>query len=159
MRTHSLPLSASLTPGRNTQAFLLESLADHSGCESSQWERALSMLLAFTCFKSRHRNCSFKVLTFKHPKRNHFRNSIMNVHVGTGCLVKHNNHKEKASRCCLCLTPSLTEACWQPPLAVCFFESGHLAFAWWSLLARTASMVMCLGLRSLWFGNRMRALN
>lgn len=90
--------------------------------------------------KSRHWNCLFKVPTLEQTKASHFRSSVTNVHVGTGYLVKHNNHKETASRWCLCLILSLTEACWQPPLALCCCELGHLAFAWWSLLARTGSM-------------------
>lgn len=85
--------------------------------------RTLSMLLAFTCFTQTPK-LFIQSAYIQADKGNHFRSSVMNVHVGTGYLVKHNNHKQKASRCCLCLIPSLTEACWQPPLALCFFELG-----------------------------------
>lgn len=69
-----------------------QSLVDLLRLGLSLFERC-SLMFMFQVHETRHWNCSLKIPMFKQAKRNHFRSSVMNVQVGAGYLVKHNNHE------------------------------------------------------------------
>lgn len=73
-------------------------------------------MFKFQVRETRHWNCSLKTPLFKQTK-NHFRSSIMNVPVGAGYLVKHNNHESvwtDAACIWFCLSLELADGCLWP---------------------------------------------